>query len=67
LLAINGEIDPRTPKPGLDLCDQPTRVAYHAAKTDERYVLHIQPQTGHKVLPESRVLAREWFVRWLKP
>jgi dienelactone hydrolase len=67
LLAINGEIDPRTPKPSRDLCDQPTRAAYHEAKADDRYVLHIQPQTGHKVLPESRVLAREWFVRWLKP
>jgi len=34
---------------------------------DEKFVLHIQPKTPHKVLPESLVLARAWFVKWLKP
>ena len=67
LLSINGEIDPRTPLPGLQLCADAARTAYHAAGADEKFVLRIQPNTGHKVLPESKVLAREWFVRWLKP
>jgi dienelactone hydrolase len=67
LLAINGEIDPRTPIPGLQLCADAARSAYRAARAEERFVLHIQPNTGHKVLPESVVLARQWFVRWLKP
>ncbi len=67
LLAINGEIDPRTPLPGVQLCADAARAAYHAADADEKFVLRIQHNTGHKVLPESLVAAREWFVRWLKP
>ncbi len=67
LLSINGEIDPRTPRPGLDLCVDAARAAYQAAGAEEKFVLRIQPNTGHKVLPESMVAATEWFVRWLKP
>ena len=67
LLSINGEIDPRTPLPGLQLCIDAARPLYHAAGADEKLVLQVQPKTGHKVNPESFVLAREWFVRWLKP
>src|SRR6185436_19333031 len=67
LLSINGEIDPRTPLPGLQLCADAARNAYRAAGAEEKFVLQIQPKTGHKVLPESMVAAREWFVRWLKP
>jgi dienelactone hydrolase len=67
LLAINGEIDPRTPLPGLQLCADAARASYHSAGADEKFVLRIQPNTGHKVLPDSLVAAREWFVRWLKP
>jgi dienelactone hydrolase len=67
LLAINGEIDPRTPLPGVELCAEAARAAYRAANAGEKFVLRIQPNTGHKVLPESLDLARDWFVRWLKP
>jgi dienelactone hydrolase len=68
LLMINGEIDPRTPMPGLRECILAARAAYLAHATgEEPFRVHIQPNTGHKVLPESLVLAREWFVRWLKP
>ena len=67
LLVINGEIDPRTPMPGLKQCADAAREAYRAAGADEKFVLHLQPNTGHKVLPESLVLAREWFGRWLRP
>lgn len=67
LLAINGEIDPRTPMPGLQECASAARAAYTRAGAAEKFVLHIQPNTGHKVLPESMTLAREWFVRWLQP
>jgi dienelactone hydrolase len=67
LLAINGEIDPRTPRPGLDLCADAARAAYKAAHAEEKFVLHIQPNTAHKVQPEAMVLAKEWFVRWLAP
>lgn len=67
LLSINGEIDPRTPRPGLDLCADAARAAYRTAGAEENFVLRIQPNTGHKVLPESMTAAREWFVRWLNP
>lgn len=67
LLSINGEQDPRTPLPGLELCAAAARAAYRAAKADDKFILHIQPNTAHKVLPESLTLARDWFVRWLKP
>ncbi len=67
LLAINGEIDPRTPLPGLQLCADAARAAYRAAGAEEKFVLRIQPATAHKVNPESLVAAREWFKRWLKP
>lgn len=67
LLSINGDIDPRTPLPGLKQCIEAARVAYRAAGAEDRLVLHLQPNTGHKVLPESLVLTRDWFVKWLKP
>ena len=67
LLSINGETDARTPLPGLQLCTDAARAAYHAQGADEKFVQHIQAKTGHKVLPESFVMAREWFARWLKP
>ncbi len=67
LLAINGDIDPRTPLPGVKLCMDAARPLYEQAGAGAKLVLHVQPNTGHKVLPESLVLAREWFVRWLKP
>jgi len=67
LLAINGEIDPRTPLPGVQLCADAARAAYRAAGAEEKFSLLIQPATGHKVLPTSLVAARDWFVHWLKP
>ena len=67
LLSINGEIDPRTPLPGVELCAEVTRAAYRAAGAEEKFVLRIQPKTGHLVLPESFDASLAWFVRWLKP
>lgn len=67
LLVINGDIDPRTPLPGLTQCVDAARAAYRQAGANDRFVFHLQPNTGHKTLPESVVLAREFFVTWLKP
>lgn len=67
LLSINGEIDPRTPLPGVELCAEVTRAAYRAAGAEGKFVLRIQPKTGHLVLPESFDASLAWFVRWLKP
>ena len=67
LLAINGEIDARTPLAGVQECAAAARAAYDKAKATDKFVLHIQPQTGHAVTPAARQLAIDWFVRWLKP
>jgi dienelactone hydrolase len=67
LLVINGDSDPRTPLPGLNECAEAARAAYRRAGAEKNFVLHLQPNTGHKTLPESVQLAREWFIRWLRP
>ena len=67
LLAINGEIDARTPLAGVEECAAKARAAYGKAKASDKFVLHIQPKTGHAVTPAAKQLALEWFVRWLKP
>lgn len=67
LLSINGEIDSRTPLGGLAECADAAQVAYKAAGAENRFVLHIQPRTGHTVTPGSLQLARAWFTYWLKP
>ncbi len=53
LFAINGEIDPRTPLPGLKLCSDAAQLAYHAAGADEKFTQLIQRGIGHKVTPEA--------------
>ncbi len=67
LLAINGEIDARTPLAGVQECAANAKTAYDKAKASDKFVLHIQPKTGHAVTPAAKQLALEWFVRWLKP
>ena len=66
-LAINGDTDPRTPLPGLELCATAARAAYAAAGASENFTLTVQPNTGHEVNPESLVAARGWLARHLKP
>jgi len=67
LLAINGEIDPRTPMPGLQQCADAARAAYKSAGAGHNFTLIIQPATGHKVNPDSMKLIHDWLVRELKP
>jgi hypothetical protein len=67
LLTINGEIDARTPIPGLNLCLDAARAAYKAAHASDKFKSIIQPNTGHKVNPDAMKSAHEWFIRWLKP
>ena len=65
LLTINGEIDPRTPMPGLQLCLEAAKKAY--ATHPERLESIIEEKTGHAVTPAARDAAVAWFVKWLKP
>ncbi len=66
-LAINGEIDVRTPLPGLQLCADAARAAYRARGAESAFTLVVQPATGHKVNPDSMKLAQAWLVQHLKP
>ena len=67
LLVINGDIDPRTPIPGLEECAAAARNAYAREKAEDRFVLRVQNNTGHKVNADSLQAALEWFEKWLKP
>ena len=67
LLVINGDIDPRTPIPGLEECAAAARNAYARQQAEDRFVLRLQNNTGHKVNADSLQAALEWFEKWLKP
>lgn len=67
LLSIHGDIDPRTPKPGVMECAAAAEKAYKAAGAPEKFVLHFQENTAHQVKPPAMQMAMAWFVRWLKP
>src|SRR6185369_3522968 len=66
LLVINSDSDPNTPLPGVKECAAAAQRAYGKSKSD-RFVLRVQENTAHRVLPESEREAIDWFVRWLKP
>ncbi|NDJ11390.1 MAG: alpha/beta hydrolase [Acidobacteriia bacterium] len=63
LMTINGEIDARTPMPGLELCLAAARKAY--ARAADKFEVVIEKNTGHAVKPEALVQAVDWFVKWL--
>ena len=67
LLAINGDSDARTPRPGLDEIAVQIRSAYAALRAADRFTLMLEPHTAHKVTTEGNTAAQAWFVRWLKP
>jgi dipeptidyl aminopeptidase/acylaminoacyl peptidase len=67
LLAINGDSDARTPLEGVREAAAAAERAYRAARAQDRFVLHIQPQTGHAFGEPAQQAALDWFERWLKP
>ncbi len=67
LMLINGDSDARTPLAGLTRCTDAAEAAYHAAGANERFLVRIQPHTGHRVNADSRAAAIEWFAKWLGP
>ena len=67
LLAINGDSDARTPLEGVQESAAAARRAYDAAGAGDRFVLHLQPQTGHAFGEPAQQAALDWFARWLKP
>jgi dienelactone hydrolase len=67
LMMINGDSDPHTPLPGVNLCIDAATAAYHAAGAADHFAFSIEERTAHKVLPAAQAAAIDWFVRWLKP
>lgn len=67
LLAINGDSDARTPLEGVREAAAAAERAYRTAHAQDRFVLHIQPKTGHAFGEPAQQAALDWFVRWLKP
>lgn len=67
LMTVNGELDDRTPLPGLKECTDAAAAAYKSAGKEDRFVVRIQPNTPHRVNPDSREAATEFFIKWLKP
>jgi dienelactone hydrolase len=64
LLTINGELDARTPMPGLLLCFEAAKKAY--ASAPDHFQTVIEEKTGHAVTPAAQATAVAWFERWLK-
>jgi dienelactone hydrolase len=64
LLAVNGDMDPRTPTGGLELCEAAALSAY--ADVADHFELYMEPNTGHAVTAEATTRTVDWFVKWLK-
>jgi dienelactone hydrolase len=67
LMTINGELDPRTPAPGLKVALDAAKAAYHAAGADDHLEVLIEKNTAHKVTPEAQAAGVAFLVKWLKP
>jgi dienelactone hydrolase len=65
LLVVNGDSDPRTPRPGLFECVEAAKKEYARAGAARDFEFVMQPNTGHKVNPESLERAVEFLVRKL--
>jgi len=63
LLTINGEIDPRTPGPGLKECLDAAKKAYASAPDHLQSIL--EPKTGHKVNDDALAAGIAFLQRWL--
>ena len=66
LLVINGDSDVRTPRTGVLECADAARRTYRRNGAEEKFMLHLQENTGHKVTPAALHLAISWFEKWLK-
>jgi dienelactone hydrolase len=65
LLAVNGDMDPRTPAGGLLLCEAAAKAAY--ASNADHFQLYREPNTAHAVTAQATTMTVDWFVRWLAP
>ncbi len=65
LLVINGELDDRTPRPGLELAISATREAYAQKNATDRFEFVLQPQTHHAVTAAAEAHAIDWLIKTL--
>lgn len=65
LLVINGDLDQRTPLPGLKLCVKAAMDAYEAADAKPQFEFRLQTNTGHSVTAATEQYAVNWLVKRL--
>jgi dienelactone hydrolase len=66
LLILNGDSDPNCPLGGAKLAFAAAESAYREAGASEKLKIIVAPKTGHRVTPEQRDAAVDWFAKWLK-
>lgn len=65
MLVLNGELDPNCPLGGAKVAFAEAERAYRDAGVPEKLKIDIAAGVGHKVTPEQRQAALEWFSKWL--
>ncbi len=67
LMVVNGDRDERTPRAGVEEAAEKASQAYEAAEAKDKFVLLLEPDTGHAVTADALEQAVNWLVKWLKP
>ena len=65
LMVINGETDDKNPLPGLKMVTDATSIAYERDGAREKFVVIIEPKTGHAVTNDAMGAAMDWFSKWI--
>lgn len=66
LLMINGDTDPHTPLPGVQICAERAKAAYEKAGAGDKFKQIVEEKTGHKVNADTQKEANEFLAKWLK-
>lgn len=67
MLVINGDSDPRTPLPAVQLCVATAERAYADAHAPNKLGVYLEPGAGHVFTPIAELVAIDWLVKWLAP
>ncbi|HET6246144.1 MAG TPA: dienelactone hydrolase family protein [Tepidisphaeraceae bacterium] len=65
LMVINGETDDKNPLEGLKLCTDAASIAYERDGVPDRFVVIIEPKTGHAVTKDAMGAAMDFFAKWI--
>jgi dienelactone hydrolase len=66
LLILNGEKDGNCPLPGAKIAFAGAEKAFQEAGASDKLRIMVAEGVGHRVTPEQRAAAFDWFARWLK-